>query len=127
MSWKSPTVIISLAFVGVSIICFALIGVLSWLSIVGSVCITIAFALLVWITFIDYLVYKRQKADQKLSDAYLYAEKFGDEEMVKEFSYDRKTLRKLRYEKFNHFIIPLAFLTLTFFGVSLTIVCTRII
>lgn len=127
MNFKSPSMIVVYVLSVISITSFALITVQSFFSIVGSVGLTLVFIILTWNSWIDYLVYKRKKADERLSDAYLYAEKLGDEEAIKNFSYDKKTERKLKFEKFSHYLIPLTFLTLALFGICLIVICIRII
>ena len=126
MNWKSPSMIVLYCIIGITIISFSLVTVVSALAIVGSIGLTIVFGMLTWWSFINYLIYKRHRADDKLVDAYLYAEERGDEEAMKDFAYDKKTERKLRLEKFNHVLVPLAFLTLTLFSICLIIICIRI-
>ena len=126
MNWKSPSMIVLYCIIGITILSFSLISVVPAFAIVGSSGLTIVFGMLTWWSFINYLIYKRKKADEKLSDAYLYAEEQGDEDDIKNFTYDRKTERKLKWEKFNHILAPLTLLTLTLFSVSLIIICIRI-
>lgn len=127
MNWKSPSMIAIYVFAGIMIISFSLMGVVSVFGIIGSISLTLIFLICLFNSWINYLIYKRKIADQKLSDAYVYAEEFGDEEQIKNFAYDKKTQRKLRREKFSHALVPLSFLTLAIFGVSLVIICFKII
>lgn len=127
MNFKSPFMIVLYCFAVITIVSFCLINVVSEFSIVGSIGLIIIFLMCTYKTYINYLIYKRQKQDQRISDAYLYAEEIGNEEAIKTFAYDKKTERQLRAEKFSKGIIPLSFLTLTAISVILLIVCIRII
>lgn len=127
MNFKSPFMIVLYCLAVITIVSFCLINVVSEFSIVGSIGLIIIFLMCTYKTYINYLVYKRQKQDQRISDAYLYAEEIGNEEAIKTFAYDKKTERQLRAEKFSKGIIPLSFLTLTAISVILLIVCIRII
>lgn len=127
MNWKSPTMIVLYCLIGLTILSFSLITVLSAFAVVGSVGLTLIFAICTWWSFINYLIYKRQKEDARLSDAYLYAEQQEDEQAIKYFSYDKKTERRLKAEKFSRSLVWLAFLTLTIFSVFLTVICIRIL
>ena len=127
MNFKSPFMIVLYCLAVITIVSFCLINVVSEFSIVGSIGLIIIFLMCTYKTYINYLVYKRQKHDQRISDAYLYAEEIGNEEAIKTFAYDKKTERQLRAEKFSKGIIPLSFLTLTAISVILLIVCIRII
>lgn len=126
MNWKSPAMIVLYCIIGITILSFALISVVSAFAIVGSIGLVIVFGMLAWWSFIRYLIYKRKKADERLSDAYLYAEEQGNEDSIKHFTYDKKTERKLRWEKFNHLLAPLALLTLSLFSICLVVICIRI-
>ncbi len=127
MNFKSPFMIVLYCLAVITIVSFCLINVVSEFSIVGSIGLIIIFLMCTYKTYINYLIYKRQKQDQRISDAYLYAEEIGNEEAIKTFAYDKKTERQLRAEKFSKGIIPLSFLTLTAISVILLIVCIRII
>ncbi len=127
MNWKSPTMIVLYCLIGLTVLSFSLITVLSAFAVVGSVGLTLIFAICTWWSFINYLIYKRQKEDARLSDAYLYAEQQEDEQAIKYFSYDKKTERRLKAEKFSRSLVWLAFLTLTIFSVFLTVICIRIL
>lgn len=127
MNLKSPKLIICLSLIIVTIVCFCLMRLSDVFAIIGSITMTICFSLLFWWSSLSYIIYKRRIEDKKVSDAYLYAEKLGDENAIKDFTYDRKTRRKLRYEKFNKFLIPASFFLLTICGIFLFLVCTRII
>lgn len=127
MNWKSPTMIVLYCLIGLTVLSFSLITVLSAFAVVGSVGLILIFAICTWWSFINYLIYKRQKEDARLSDAYLYAEQQEDEQAIKYFSYDKKTERRLKAEKFSRSLVWLAFLTLTIFSVFLTVICIRIL
>ena len=127
MNFKSPFIIVIYCLTVITIASFCLISVVSAFSIVGSICLIIIFLMCTYQTYINYLIYKRQKQDQRMSDAYLYAEEIGNEEAIKTFTYDKKTERQLRAQQFSKGLIPLSFLTLTAFSVILLIVCIRII
>ena len=126
-NFKSPSMIVIYSLTGICILCFCLMNFSDAFAIIASICLFLIFSIATFKTWINYLIYKRQLADQRLSDAYLYAEEIGDEEAISDFTYPKKVERKIRYEKFNHFLVPFAFLLLAILSIFLFLICTRII
>ena len=127
INWKAPSTIAFLCFLGVTIVCFCFVQFGKAFAIVGSISLVCASLIATWKSFLGYLVFKHRLADQKLTDAYLYAEKIGDEEAIKKFEYDSKTRHKIRYEKFNKLLLPWSCFAILVCAVFLFLVCTRII
>lgn len=127
MNWKSPSAIFFYCMVLISIICFCLTNIANVFCIIGSITLTISFLMLTWWSFVRYLIYRRNMQDKRMSDAYIYAEKIGNEEAIENFSYSSSKERKLRYDKFNHFLIPLCFSVLSVISVFLFLICIKVI
>ena len=127
MNWKSPSAIIFYCVTFLSILCLCLTNVANFFCIIGSSCLVLSFSMLTFWSFTNYIKYKGKIEDKRLSDAYIYAEKMGNEEAIKDFSYSRSQERKLRYDKYNHFIVPVTFLLLTIVAIFLFLICTKII
>lgn len=127
IKWKAPSTIAFLCFLGITIICFCLMNTASAFSIIGSISLTCAAAIITWKSFLNYQIFKRRLADKKLEDAYLYAEQLGDEEAIKNFEYDSKTRRRIRYEKFNRFLLPFSCFAILLCGIFLFLICTKIL
>lgn len=119
MNWnfKSPSMIVLYCAVGLCILGFALSPISIGFAIVGGIGLTTIFLVATYWAYSYYFRYKRIRADQRLSDAYLFAEQHDDISLVDTFSYDKKTERKLRAEKFGRLLVPLAMLFLTAMGV----------
>ena len=119
MNWnfKSPSMIVVYCALGLCIVGFALIPVSPVFGVVGSVGLTTIFVVATYWAYARYFRYKRIRADQRLSDAYLFAEQHDDETLIKTFTYDKKTERRLRTEKFSRLLVPLSMLFLSFMGV----------
>ncbi len=127
IKWKSPKTIVFLVLIVITAVCFCLVNTWGGFAIAGSVCLVLAMLMATFKTFLDYKIFKRTLADQKLCDAYLYAEEFGDEEQIKNFAYDKKTNRKIRYAKFNKMLLPLACFAVLVCAVFMFLICTKII
>ena len=127
MNFKSPSFIIFCSMLVVTIVCFCLTHVGPAFAIIGSISLTIIFIMLSWWSFIRYLLYKRNVEDKRAADAYLYAEKMGNEQAAENFSYSKRTERKIKYERFNYFIVPICFVILTIISIFLFLITTKII
>ena len=127
MNFKSPAMIVFYCMLFITIVCFSLMQFVSALSIVGSITLVIACAMATWWSFIRYLVFKRNVEDKRASDAYLYAEKMGNEQAAENFSYTKKQERKIRMEKFNRWLLPAGMVLVTIIAIFLFLITTKII
>lgn len=127
MNFKSPSMIVFYCMMAVTIICFSLMHLVEAFSIVGSVTLFICCCMVTWWSFIRYLTYKRNVEDKRASDAYLYAEKMGDEKQAENFSYTRKQERKIRIDTFNHWLFPACMVFVTLISIFLFLITTKII
>lgn len=127
MNFKSPSMIVFYCLIAVTIICFILMPYANAFAIIGSVTLVIACFMATWWSFVRYLVFKRNVEDQKASDAYLYAEKMGDENATKNFSYSKKEERKIRMKKYSYRIAPMCMVIVTIIAIFLFLITTKII
>ncbi len=127
MNFKSPSVIVFLCLLGITILCFSLMHLVPAFSIVGSSTLVIASFMATWWSFIRYLLYKKSIEDKKASDAYIYAEKMGDEKEAQNFSYTRKQERKIRMNKFNYWLLPAGMVIVTIISIFLFLITVKII
>lgn len=127
MNFKSPAMIVFCCLLVVTIVCFALMHLVGALSIVGSITLVIGCLMATWWSFIRYLVFKRNIEDKRASDAYLYAEKMGNEKEAENFSYSRKQERKIRIDKFNAWLLPTGMVLITIIAIFLFLITTKII
>ncbi len=119
--------IVFYCMLAVTILCFSLMHLVGALSIVGSVTLVIACVMATWWSFIRYLVFKRNLEDKKASDAYLYAEKMGNEKEIENFKYSKKQERKNRMDKFNYGTLPFGMVVVTGIAIFLFLITTKII
>ncbi len=127
INWKAPATIVFLVLLLITIVSFCLMRVWDGFAIIGSACFVCISFMATFKSCLNYQIFKQRLADQKLSDAYLYAEEIGDEEAIKDFAYDKKTNRKIRYEKFNRLIVPWSCVAILVCAVFLFLICTKII
>ena len=127
MNFKSPAMIVFYCMIFITIVCFSLMQYVEAFSIVGSISLVIACVMATWWSFIRYLVFKRNIEDKRASDAYLYAEKMGNEQAAENFSYSKKQERKIRTEKFNRGLIPTGMVLVTIIAIFLFLITTKII
>lgn len=129
MKWnfKSPSMIVLYCSLGLSIVGFALTPVATAFGIVGSIGLTTIFLVATYWTYAQYFRYKRMREDQRLSDAYLFAEQWDDETLIQTFSYDRKTERRLKAEKFKRLLLPLSMLFLSCLSIFLIMIFAEIV
>lgn len=127
MNFKSPSMIVFLCMIGLTIICFSLMHLVGAFSIVGSITLIIACLMATWWSFIRYLVFKRNIEDKRSSDAYLYAEKMGDEKEIENFKYSKKQERRIRVDKFNRSMLPVGMVIVTIIAIFLFLITTKII
>ena len=107
INFKSPVLWIFISGLFIFAISTALIPIAKWLGIVSAVgWLMMGFAAC-WFWFKKYVEYKKAVNDARFQDAYIYAEENDDPELIKQFGYDRKTERKLKWNSFNNFLTPL--------------------
>lgn len=107
INYKSPIFWIFVSGLFVFALATALVPLAKWLGILSAIgWLMMGFAAC-WFWFNRYREYKDSIKDAKFQDAYLYAERNDNPELIDQFGYDKKTERKLKWNSFNNFLTPL--------------------
>ena len=121
------SIICSIVFFALAVVFLALISVWRPFCLFASFCFLSGVSIPTYIVLVNYTRYKNSLKEQRFVDAYLYAEEQQNENKIKDFRYDKKTERKLKYTKYNNFTSVFALCIVWAMALVLFIVSIKIV
>lgn len=119
--------IVSLTFLTVGIVFLVLMSVWTPFCLFASMCFVVGIAIPTYKMLVDYLTYNKRLKEQRFVDAYIYADEQNDANQIKNFSYDKKTERKLKMTKYNNFTSLFSLSALLVLAIILLIISIKIV
>jgi len=127
MNFKRPSILIILISFGVFVVCSCFIWATPIMAIVASFSLAVTSGTVSILAIKKYIAYKRQMAEMRYQDAYLYAEEKNDLSAIDTFSYSTKTERHLRADKFQQWLKMFSPIAIFVLSILLIIISFRIV
>lgn len=121
------SIICSIVFFVLTVVFLALISVWRPFCLFASFCFLAGVSIPAYIVLLNYSRYKSNLKEQRFVDAFLYAEEQQNENKIKDFRYDKKTERKLKYTKYNNFTSVFSLCIVWILALVLSIVSIKIV
>ena len=123
---KKSTIVAIIGFL-LTVVFLALTSLWRPFCLFASGCFLVSCGVIFLVTLINYTRFKNELKEQRLTDAYLYAEEQYNKDKIKDFKYDKKTERKLRMTKYNNFTSMWAVSAVLILAVILVAVSIKIV
>lgn len=111
----------------VSVGFLALIGVWKPFCLFASLSFLTSLSIPSYIVLVNYVRHQNELKEKRFVDAYLYADEQQNDQKMKDFKYDKKTERHLRYAKYNNFTSLFALAVVWLLAIVLVVLSIKIV